>query len=137
MLAKTLLDTDILSSLMRGAPSTLTRARAYVGEYGQFTISLVTRFEVLRGLKAKRATSRQIAFDTFCRSNEVLPISEEVICVASDIYADLRNDGTLIPDADILIAATAMTHGLVLATNNVRDFGRITRLQIDNWLDEP
>ena len=52
---KTLLDTDILSSLMRGTPSPVTRAGDYVGEYGQFTISLVTRFDVLRGLKAKRA----------------------------------------------------------------------------------
>jgi predicted nucleic acid-binding protein len=34
-------------------------------------------------------------------------------------------------------AATAVTHGLVLATNNLRDFGRIPHLQIDNWLAEP
>jgi tRNA(fMet)-specific endonuclease VapC len=40
----------------------------------------------------------------------------------------------LIPDADILIAATAIENGLVLATNNLRDFGRIASLQIDNWL---
>jgi tRNA(fMet)-specific endonuclease VapC len=67
---KTLLATDILSSLMRGTPSPATRAGDYVGEYGQFTISLVTRFEVLRGLKAKRASSRKITFDRFRRSNK-------------------------------------------------------------------
>jgi tRNA(fMet)-specific endonuclease VapC len=40
----------------------------------------------------------------------------------------------LIPDADILIAATALANGLVLATNNVQDFTRITGLRVDNWL---
>jgi tRNA(fMet)-specific endonuclease VapC len=40
----------------------------------------------------------------------------------------------LIPDADILIAATAIENALVLATNNLGDFGRITGLRIDNWL---
>jgi tRNA(fMet)-specific endonuclease VapC len=127
MAVKTLLDTDVLSGLMRGTPPALHRARGYVAVHGQLTLSLVTRFEILRGLKAKQATARQLAFDIFCRSNEVLPISEEVISTR----------GKLIPDADILIAATAVTHGLVLATNNLRDFGRIPHLQIDNWLAEP
>ena len=137
MAVKALLDTDVLSGLMRGTPPALHRARGYVAVHGQLTLSLVTRFEILRGLKAKQATARQLAFDIFCRSNEVLPISEEVISTASDMYADLRGRGKLIPDADILIAATAVTHGLVLATNNLRDFGRIPHLQIDNWLAEP
>ncbi len=75
-----------------------------------------------------------MAFEAFCVKNEVLPITDEIVVVAADIYADLHSRGQLIPDADILIAATAMHHGLVLATNNQRDFGRIAGLQLDNWL---
>jgi len=62
-----------------------------------------------------------------------LPITEQIIVRASDIYADLHRRGQLIGDADILIASTAIEYGLVLATNNVAHFGRIPGLQVDNW----
>jgi tRNA(fMet)-specific endonuclease VapC len=97
-------------------------------------ISLVTRFEILRGLKAKRATAQLAAFDSFCTNNDVLQITDQIIVRAADIYADLHIRGQLIPDADILIAATAVENDLVMATNNLADFGRIAGLRIDNWL---
>ena len=131
---KTMLDTDVLSGLMRKAPAALKRARTYLTDHRQLTISLITRFEILRGLKAKRATAQLAAFDSFCKSNEVLPITDQIIVRAADIYADLHIRGQLIPDADILIAATAMENSLALATNNLADFGRIAGLRIDNWL---
>jgi tRNA(fMet)-specific endonuclease VapC len=95
---------------------------------------LVTRFEILRGLKAKRASRQLAAFDGFCKKNEVLPISEPVIVRAAGIYADLHVRGRLIPDADIPIAATALEEGLTVATNNGADFERIPDIRIDNWL---
>ena len=134
MQPRTLLDTDVLSGLMRRTPTALCRARSYLADHPRLTISLVTRFEILRGLKAKRATVQLAAFDAFCGNNEVLPITDAVIVRAADIYADLHGRGQLIPDADILIAATTFENSLVLATNNVTDFGRIAGLRIDNWL---
>ena len=131
---KTLLDTDILSALMRKAPTVFDRAGDYLVDHRRLTMSLVTRYEILRGLKAKSATAQLAAFDAFCVNNEVLPVDDRVIVRAADIYADLRSRGLLIADADILIAATALEGGLVLATNNVGDFERISGLQIDNWL---
>ena len=65
---KTLLDTDVLSRLMRKA---LNRARGYLVDHPKLSISLVTRFEILRGLKAKQATTQSLAFDLFCRNNGV------------------------------------------------------------------
>jgi tRNA(fMet)-specific endonuclease VapC len=87
---KTLLDTDVLSELMRKTPAALSRARAYLADHPQLTISLVTRFEILRGLKAKRATTQLAAFDQFCANNDVVPISDQIIVRAADIYADLH-----------------------------------------------
>lgn len=133
MAPKTLLDTDILSALMRKDPIVVDRARRYLAEQGQLTISLITRYEILRGLKARNAVKQLARFDEFCASNEVLPITDDIIVRASGIYADLRQKGQLIPDADILIAATAIQHGLALSTNNVGHLGRIPALVIDNW----
>lgn len=52
-------------------------------------------------------------------------------------YGTLHREGTLIGDADLLIAATARIHRLVLATNNTRHFQRIAELSILNSLDLP
>ncbi|MGO9446398.1 MAG: PIN domain-containing protein [Thiobacillaceae bacterium] len=53
---------------------------------------------------------------------------------AAQIYADLHQRGELISDADILIAATAITHELAVVTNNQDHFRRIQNLQTENWL---
>jgi tRNA(fMet)-specific endonuclease VapC len=86
---------------MRKNPTALPRARSYLAGHRRFTISLVTRFEILRGLKAKRATAQLAAFEAFCGDNEVLPITDGVIVRAADIYADLHGRGQLIPDAEV------------------------------------
>ena len=81
---RTLLDTDVLSALMRRTPSALDRATAYLAGHQQLTISLITRFEILRGLKAKRAIAQLTAFDSFCANNEVLPITDQTIVHAAE-----------------------------------------------------
>lgn len=130
---KTILDTDILSALMRRNSVVLSRARNYLSGHSKLTLSLITRYEILRGLKAKNATTQIASFDLFCANSEVLPISDQIIVKGSNIYADLHRRGQLIGDADILIASTAILCGLVLASNNVAHFDRIPGLQIDNW----
>lgn len=134
MIPPTLLDTDVLSNLMRGNSKAVHRTQQYLQIHQRLTFSLVTQFEVLRGLKARQASTQLVAFDRLCAANEVLAINEQTIRLASDLYADLYRRGELLPDADLLIAATALENGLVLATNNVNDFQRISHLPIDNWL---
>ena len=53
--------------------------------------------------------------------------------MASIIYADHKNAGTLIDDTDILIAAQCITHGHTLVTRNTRHFERIKGLQLVDW----
>jgi tRNA(fMet)-specific endonuclease VapC len=129
-----LLDTDMLSAIMRQHPTVTPRASAYLGVHSQFMFSIVTQYEILRGLKAKQATMQQLAFHRFCDISAILPLTEAIIVRASDIYADLYRRGELIGDADILIAATALEVGYGLVTNNSRHFGRIVGLPLENWL---
>lgn len=133
MTPKALLDTDILSALLRQRPAVVSRAIQYLSVYPQYTFSLITRYEILRGLKAKDAKKQLMAFDAFCQSSEIVPVTEAIISRASDLYADLHQRGQLIGDADILIAATALEHGLMLSTNNENHFSRVSGLTIDNW----
>ena len=69
---------------------------------------MITRYEILRGLKAKVATKQLRAFETFCANNNIIALTDEMIVKAADIYAILKNRGTPIGDADILIAASAL-----------------------------
>lgn len=129
-----LVDTDILSAVLRRNPAVTQAARSYLDIHGQLSFSAITRYEILRGLKAKNASRQQISFEKFCAANSILYITEEVILKAADVYADLYQRGELIGDADILIAATAITADCSLATNNERHFSRISDLRTENWL---
>ena len=62
MMPKTLLDTDILSALLRQQAAVVNRATQYLSLYPQYTFSLITRYEILRGLKAKNAERQWVAF---------------------------------------------------------------------------
>ena len=106
-MTQVVLDTDILSAVMKKNPVVIPKARSYLAEHGQFTLSILTRYEILRGLKAKGAAKQAIAFDRFCATNVVLPLTDEVVVKAAEIYAELSGRGALIGDADILIAASA------------------------------
>src|SRR5436309_2664241 len=129
-----LLDTDILSAVMRREPAAIASARIYLHVHQRFTFSIITRYEILRGLKSKNAVTQLVAFDAFCAANTILPLTDANVVRAASIYADLYRRGALIGDADILIAASALVNGYGVVTNNQRHFSRITGLQLDNWL---
>jgi tRNA(fMet)-specific endonuclease VapC len=128
-----ILDTDILSLLMRQSAAVLAKGEVYLSEHRQFTISIITRYEILRGLKAKGAERQASRFEDFCMRNRVLGITDEVVLRAAEIYANLYNRGELIGDADILIAASALVNGCGIVTNNEGHFRRIKNLQVVNW----
>jgi tRNA(fMet)-specific endonuclease VapC len=136
VIAECLVDTDTLSAIMRRDPQAESHARLFLVEHGRFSFSIITRYEILRGLRSKGATAQEAAFERFCGANIVLPLSDPTIVRAAGIYANLRKAGVLIGDADILIAATALEHDLNLVTNNTRHFLPIPDLRLQNWLNE-
>ena len=129
-----LLDTDTLSEIMRGRDSNIVqKAREYLRTHGQFRISIITRYEILRGLKAKQASRQITLFEERCRKSILYPLIDDIIVKASDIYAYLYNQGLLISDADILIASTALVNNLTLITGNLEHFNRIPNLVSQSW----
>ena len=129
-----LLDTDTLSEIMRGRDSNIVqKAREYLRTHGQFRISIITRYEILRGLKAKQASRQITLFEERCRKSILYPLIDDIIVKASDIYAYLYKQGLLISDADILIASTALVNNLTLITGNLEHFNRIPNLISQSW----
>jgi len=133
MFPPSLLDTDILSELFKGHNLVKSRASEYIREHGRLTISQITKYEILKGLKAKKAQRQIESFSKFCAMNNIITITDNVIVKAADIYASLKEKGSLISDADILVAAMALINNLVLITNNTSHFSKIEGLQLNNW----
>jgi tRNA(fMet)-specific endonuclease VapC len=71
MAQRVVVDSDILSAIFRGNASVVNRARDYLSEHGQFDISIISQYEILRGLKAKGATRQIERFEDFCARNRI------------------------------------------------------------------
>lgn len=129
-----LMDTDTLSEIMKARdPHVRDNARQYLTTFGYFTFSLITRYEILRGLKARRASRQIVHFEQRCQHSAVLPVTDAIIVRAADLYALLYQQGQLISDADIIIAATALQHNLIMVTENGAHFRRIPNLTVESW----
>ncbi|PMB46693.1 VapC toxin family PIN domain ribonuclease [Fischerella thermalis CCMEE 5205] len=129
-----LLDTNIVTYVLKRS-ATVDKKLRDVRTLGQEVfISCITFYEIKRGLLAVNATRQLSEFNRFCRNYKVLLLDDiETIEKACEIHADLKNKGTLIQEADILIAATAITRGLILVSND-SDMLRVPEISLENWL---
>jgi len=129
-----LLDTVTLSEVIKGQdPSVLSHAQEYLSVHRNFQFSIITRYEILRGLKAKNAFRQVERFEDQFRASTVFPLTDEIVVRAAEIYGALHQRGALIEDADILIAATALVHGFPVVTENADHFHRVPNLTVESW----
>lgn len=130
-----MLDTDIASYIMkRSEPEVLKRLqRVRVGDVG---ISVITKSELEYGVEVspRRAQDRS-ALDEFLRYVEVLDYPGDAAEHYAQIRAELKARGAMIGANDLFIAAHARRLGLTLVTNNVRKFGRVSGLRVENWTE--
>jgi tRNA(fMet)-specific endonuclease VapC len=131
--ARYLLDTNILSDLVREPQGVVARSIAAVGEAAVCT-SVIVAAELRFGA-AKRGLPRLTQqVDAILNALEVLPLELPV----DDVYAQLRcaleRAGQPIGPNDLLIAAHALASECALVTANVGEFARVPGLQVINWL---
>lgn len=132
-MTEALVDTDILSFYFKGDTKVIARFTAYLKEFDQINISIITYYEILGGLSFKKAEKQIRDFKEFVANNTIIHISEESAKLFSDIYADLRQKGITIGISDILIAGVAIENGLTLVTNNEKHYDSIQGLLVENW----
>jgi tRNA(fMet)-specific endonuclease VapC len=132
--SRVLIDTDVLSAIQRNDPQAMSRLAEYISLFGRATWSVITSYEVLRGLRWKRAMGKELALKRICEGHEVLALTRDIADVAAQLHADCKTRGIVAGDADTLIAATAIVHGMGVATGNVRHFREFSQLYLENWL---
>lgn len=133
-----MLDTDVLSNLMKRAPANALVARlARVPPEDQFTSS-VTLGELLYGAhrSSRTAALQERIEETLLAELPVLPFDAAAARRYGELRAELERRGTPIGDADTRVASIALSRGLTVVTGNERHFRRVPGLEIENWLKE-
>lgn len=128
-------DTDVLSYYLKGNKKIIRYFQKYWTKEPFLTFSIITFYEIYRGLLAIKAMGKLKRFLELIKDNKtrVILIDMKSGEVAAKIYAGLRSKGQLIPDADIISAAIAMANNLTFVTNNEEHFGRIEGLKLEIW----
>ena len=136
----TLLDTNVLSELLRSQPdpSVLSWFAAQPAE--SLFVSAVTQAEMLLGARLLPAGKRRHALEAALRAmfdedfaQRILPFDSSAVPSYVDVVASRRSAGRPISQFDAQIAAIALRHGRRLATRNVDDFDGCGLVVIDPW----
>ncbi len=129
---KFLLDTDTCVFWLRGRSPVRDHLIAVGLE--NTAISAITLAELRYGADCSaQPANNHRAIDDFANTLSVFDIGPEVARTFGQIKAQLRKEGMLIEDFDLMIAATVHAHNLTLVTNNQAHFSRIAGLRLENW----
>jgi tRNA(fMet)-specific endonuclease VapC len=132
-MARYMLDTDTCSYIMKRSNETvLTRLQAV--PIDDVCISVITQSELLCGVEmSPRRDQDGAAVNAFLHHVVILDFPENAAAHYADIRARLAKRGAMIGAKDLFIAAHARCLGLILVTNNTREFSRVQQLLIENW----
>ncbi len=127
------LDTDTVIYYLRGVPSVVRRLLA--ADPAALAVTRVNEAELYFGAYYSRRVRKNLGIiQEFLGNVRILDIDAGAAEMFGKIKSDLIRRGEPIPDLDILIAAVCLAGGHTLITNNMRHFGRIRGLMLDNWV---
>ncbi len=129
-----LLDTNILSNLIRNPAGSVARRIAEKGEKTVCT-SIVVACELRFRAEKKQSASLQARVEELLTVLDVLALDVDTDFHYAWIRAKLEAAGTPIGPNDLLIAAHALSLELTLVTANIGEFSRVPGLSLENWLE--
>jgi tRNA(fMet)-specific endonuclease VapC len=132
---KYLLDTNIVIYTMKNRPRQVKMR--FQEHHGRMSISAVTVGELVFGAEHSRQVDRNLAdIEAMIARLEVLPFDNEAAYHFGQIRAALYRAGQPIGPYDMMIAGQARARGLILATDNTREFERVPGLLLEDWSHE-
>jgi tRNA(fMet)-specific endonuclease VapC len=128
-----LLDTNIVIYVIKRRP--IEALEVFNQHTNRMAISSITLAELIHGAeKSSKPAHNYAVLEDFCSRLEVLPYSAKAAQHYGSIRAALEKTGRTIGVNDLHIAAHARSEGLVLVTNNLREFERVPALLLENWV---
>ncbi|MDT8701543.1 type II toxin-antitoxin system tRNA(fMet)-specific endonuclease VapC [Kluyvera ascorbata] len=129
---KYMLDTNICIYTIKNKPQAVREA--FTQHYGRMCICSVTLMELIYGAEKSAAPEKNLrVVEGFVARLEVLNYGNDAAIQTGQIRAELAKAGTPIGPYDSMIAAHARSLGLIMVTNNTREFERISGLRLEDW----
>lgn len=129
-----LLDTNTCIYIINQRPPEVFKRFAGL-RVGEVAISSITGAELGFGVEKSGSQRNRDALGKFLAPLDILPFDEAAMLAYGPLRAGLERAGTPIGALDLLIAAQALSLDLTLVTNNLREFERVPRLRLENWID--
>ena len=132
---KMLLDTNICIYVTKRKPVSV-REKFLSLDFADVGVSSITVAELEYGVyKSQQREKNQEALNEFLRFLQILPYDEKAAKVYAKVGRELEIKGQVISPMDTLIASHAISLGVTLVTNNVREFSIISDLVWENWVE--
>lgn len=129
-----LLDTNICIYIINNNPRTVVEKIKQL-KPSQVKLSVISIGELEYGVSKSRNRERnRNALVGFVSGFDILPFDDNDAEVFGIIRAELEKRGQVIGSYDMQIAAQAISNDLILVTNNTREFERIKKLKLENWI---
>ena len=130
---KLMLDTNICIYLIKEHPASV-RERFALHPVGDIGLSVITLAELYHGVtKSSRPTKNRDALEQFVSPLEVASFDRLATVAYGKLRTELERKGQPIGSLDLLIAAHAISLDVRLITHNVREFGKVPGLRIEDW----
>jgi tRNA(fMet)-specific endonuclease VapC len=131
---KYLLDTNIVIYVLKRRPVEVLKI--FNTNASRMAISSITLSELIYGAEKSPNVDKNLeAIEEFISHLDVLSYDAKASQHYGQIKASLERKGEVIGENDIHIAAHAISQGLTLVTNNLREFKRVTNLALENWVE--
>ncbi|MBD3329873.1 PIN domain-containing protein [Candidatus Dojkabacteria bacterium] len=128
-----LLDTNICIHFFRGKFGVTERFEAVQAE--NCAISEITLAELVFGAEnSDNPVKNHQLIEQLTEIVTILPIYDSIMTYGKE-KARLRKAGTMISDLDLFIGCTAVENDLIMVTENMSEFERISGIKIENWVD--
>jgi tRNA(fMet)-specific endonuclease VapC len=127
-----ILDTDTLIYFLKGNESVVKRLSS-VPENKLYT-TIVNHSELLFGAHHSQQKNQNLKkIDAFLKHFTLLPYCEYSSHIFAEHKALLKSKGTPLDDMDLMIASISIQNQMILVSNNIKHFGRIRKLKLENW----
>jgi len=130
---KFMLDTTIVVYVVKNRPE--SARTAFRRHSGQICISSVTWGELVFGAERSSQPERNLTdIEAMAARMEIVPFDQQAATHFGQLRAELYRLGSQIGPYDTMIAGHARALGLILVTNNMKEFLRVPGLRVDNWV---
>ncbi len=130
---KYLLDTNTCIRHLNQRSKAITERLNKTTESDIAVCSIVKAELYLGAMKSQYPEKTMLKQRAFAERFDSLPFNDAAAVVYARIRAELERAGTPIGSNDLMIAAIALSEGLILVTHNTREFGRVSGLQLEDW----